>query len=122
MMRYRRTVAASVTVAMALFVLFHFDLIRKVPGFYCEGFGCTALGIVLLVMPLLIAVVFFVFGVLFMKERRLKHAFCMALIALVFTVPAVVTTIMLKRMEVDRATQEACRADPATYCPHTLTR
>lgn len=119
-MAYRRTVILSVLVSVAVFVLFHFDLIKKIPGFYCEGFGCIGLGIVMMISPVLIAVLFFVSGAIFAKQQRLKTGFVSAGIAFAFAALAIGTTMALNKLEVNRAVDEACREDPKTYCPETL--
>jgi len=121
-MAYRRTVILAIFVSVALFTLFHFDLIKKIPGFYCEGFGCIGFGIFMMVSPVLIAAMFFIGGVIIAKDRRLKTGFVAACIAFAFAALAIATTGILNKLAVNRAVQEACLADPATYCPETLAR
>ena len=121
-MAYSRTTIVSAFVAMFLFALFYFDLIKRIPGFYCEGFSCLGQGILLMVSPIVVAAIFFSVGMLFVKQNRLRSAFTMACISLVFALSAVITTIVLRKVEVNRAVAIACREDPAIYCPQTLAR
>ena len=119
-MPYRRTVILAIMASAGLFVLFHFDLIKKIPGFYCEGFGCIGFGIFMMISPVLIAAVFFIGGAIVAKDRRIKTGFVGAGIAFAFAALAVATTVILKNLERNRAVAEACREDPKTYCPETL--
>jgi hypothetical protein len=119
-MRRRLSSVLPMLVAVALFVLFHFDLTQKIPGLRCESFGCMGLGILMILSPLLVAVLFFVGGVMLAKQQRLKAGFVAAGTSFAFALVAVIAVVVLNKLEVNRAVDEACRADPATYCPHTL--
>ncbi len=121
-MTCRPTTMLALVAAIFLFVLFHFDLIQKIPLFHCESFGCIGLGILMMVAPLLVAGLFFVGASLCAKQRRLKAGLAAASISFAFALVAVIAVVVLNKLEVNRAVDEACRADPQTYCPHTLKR
>jgi len=74
-----KTLVSKITVTTIIGFLWglaiYFDLIRQyVPGFYCEGFGCLALGLAYLIyIPIISFLIIGFFAFLFNKENRIKH-------------------------------------------------
>lgn len=80
---YKKIIAISAIFGV-LFVFFEqYNLLVEIPGFYCEGFGCMAIGIYyLFIAIILIPVVVSVIGYFISTDAKWKsvlHAFFIAL-------------------------------------------
>lgn len=114
----RTTLAAFLT--GPLFVLFvRSDILKKIPGFHCESFGCIGLGIIYIAIGALIPLVFSVIACLFSKTGKREH-FLYALIVTVMTMGLSFAGLKtLNNMDIQKAMQaeeQACREYPQ-LCP-----
>jgi len=111
-----RTIVSKTVVSILagiLYIVFvSSDVLRRVPGFYCEGFGCVGLGfayflIGVLILPVLIG------GLGFMtnKDSRIKHAFVSFGIALVVMIVSLFVLGLLNKWKVAVDTKAAKRTE-----------
>jgi hypothetical protein len=87
----------SIIVAVLFIVLVKSDVLQKIPGFQCDGFGCMGLGIIytvtsLVVIPLIFAIAGFVAA----KENRWAQAFSSLGISLVVMILTFMVTGIYK--------------------------
>lgn len=107
MKRIITTLILSAITATAFVFFVRLDLLRKVPGFQCEGFGCTGLGVVYFFLALLVIPLFFgAAGYLFAREERLKQLFISGIIAFVMMLLSLVAIYAWNQMEIRQAEQE----------------
>lgn len=116
---YPRTTLAALLTG-PLFILFvRSDVLRKVPGFYCESFGCIGLGIIYIAIGALIPLVFAVIACLFSKTGKREH-FLYALIITIMTMGLSFAGLnALNNMDIQKAMEaeeQACREYPQ-LCP-----
>lgn len=101
------TIILSIVTAIVFVFFVRSDLLRKVPGFYCEGFGCTGLGVVYFFLALLvIPLVFGTAGFLLSREERLKQLLISGSISFVMMLLSLVTIYALNQMDIRQAEQE----------------
>jgi len=75
-MFYKKILFSSVTLGLLFIMFMHYDLLRAIPGFYCESFGCIGNGLYYIFIALiLIPIIHFMIGYFFTKESKLKNAF-----------------------------------------------
>ena len=106
-----KTIVSKIGVAVCfgtVFVLFsHFDLLRHIPGFYCEGFGCLGRGFAYLVIGLVIVpFVLMVVSLATAKTNRIRHAAESLVISLLVMVVSIYAVRALNDMQNARATQK----------------
>jgi hypothetical protein len=96
----------------AAYVAFaYFDLLRHIPGFYCEGFGCIGNGIMYLAIAILIPIAFFVLvAANSEKDKRWRNATNALLTATTAMICAVVCLWALNKARIQRNTQQAIEA------------
>lgn len=79
----RIILAASTAVGVAFVFTLRFDLLRNVPGFHCDGWGCWGMGIVYAALALgVIPILSALCGFALSRGRRVKNAAAAFLISL----------------------------------------
>lgn len=119
--RLRATILPSVLfVALSFVLLVHFELLRKLPFFHCESFGCIGLGVLYLLIGLvLIPLCFFGVYLLLSPPPRLKLALLAASAAFLANVLSFLAIFILAQMRLSedvRNAREACVQYPI-LCP-----
>jgi len=101
------TLILSAITATAFVFFFRSGLLSKVPGFRCEGAGCSGLGFVYLFLALvIIPLAFGAGGYYFSRESRLKQTFFSVTISLVLMVLSLVSIVVWDQIEIQRASKE----------------
>jgi len=110
------TLIFSIIVGVAFVFFTHFGLLQKVPGFYCEGFGCIGVGIFYFAIGyVLIPIIFGILGFVFSKENRLKHGLISLVISLVAMALSFLVIKTWNEIDVRKATEEGNRAEQEVY-------
>jgi hypothetical protein len=107
-MKKNIVILINAVVVGGAFVLFvRSDILKKIPGFYCEGFGCMGLAVVYLMMAfILIPLLFGIFGFIFAKENRFRQAAVSLGISFIVMILSVWVIRTLHQIEVRKAIED----------------
>ncbi|MGE0269374.1 MAG: hypothetical protein AB7S78_13070 [Candidatus Omnitrophota bacterium] len=97
----------SIVTGTAFVFFVRSNLLQKVPGFQCESFGCSGLGVVYFVLGLMIIpLIFGAAGFIFTAEDRSKRALSALGISFGVMLCSLLVIHFWHRMEVKRAIEE----------------
>jgi ABC-type Na+ efflux pump permease subunit len=108
LIQHNKELFISAIIVGGMFVVFvRSDILRKIPGFYCEGFGCMGLGIVYMMLALLIIpLTFGLCGFIFSKEKRIQKALFSLSVSLAVMIWSVWIIRTMHRFEVQKAIEQ----------------
>lgn len=86
------------------------NLLAKVPGFYCESFGCGALGVIYLLFGFAIPVIVASGAALLPGDRRWLRFVQAFLVSLFFMLCAGAVIYCLNRYEISRSYESSAKA------------
>ena len=115
------TLISSIIVGIAFGLFSHFELLRKVPGFYCEGFGCMFNGIIYIIIgAILIPLIFGVLGFLLSRQKRKEQAFSSLVISLIIMLLSLGIIHIRRQIVIKKDTEAGHQAKQETYKKYGL--
>lgn len=104
----KKIIVAEIVAGILFIFLVSFDILRKIPGFECESFGCIGNGIILLFIAVIVIPFFFgVVGTLAIKESRIRGGLTSFFSALVVMVIILVVMNIFDQIRTNNAVEES---------------